>query len=704
MGTKTAGTKPAKSSSTTKQNAKPQGLPSGLGYFIAALTLGGLSLWIRTGFPIYAITNASYDDLLFVRLAQYIHSGQWLGPYDQLTLVKGMVYSLFMAGTRFVSLPLKVAEQIAYLAVCGFTAELVRRRTKKNNFAAVLFLLLAFNPVFWNYQLARVIREGLYVTECLALLLFFVMLSFPRPDAGLSAPRFTRLKRVLLGIGLGVLGAAYWLTREEGIWLAPSLLVVLLIGGIRIVKSNQPADSAGTRPRRLQQLTLLALPLAVAALVFVTGDLLVAGLNYHDYGIFETNEFRSKSFLRAYGALTRIRHDHWQQFVLFPKDARERAYAVSPAARELGPSLEGDYGRMWLGLACAEIKITPCPSEVWSGWFLWELRGAVHRAGHYQSAVETMRFYDAMADQIDNACATGAIPCLRERDSMSPPFRWEYLGQAIPFAKNLTKKIFTLRDGPVGTKASVGAPQDVTLFRTVIGDISSTEGSLEGKRTIQGWAASQSGAPSVSIVSRSGEAYPSAINLFAVPSAAAAGNANIVGFHVETDCSPQLCALAVGAPGSEPAGIPLTDLSTGASYGLPTSRLGIDQVKITDAKLPEDQLPQVRIASALSWVYAVGLPILSFLGLLGMGLAVVQRKWNAMPAEVWAMGLASATAVATRIVLLSYISASSFAADNLLYSSPASTFALVFAAVGVYCGFSTLSIGGKKIATSHVGD
>jgi hypothetical protein len=699
------GPRNAKKASTTRATAQKRKFPPGAVYFMIVLAIALVSLWIRTGFPIYVIGNAAYDDQLFVRLADSFHSGEWLGPYNQLTLVKGMVYSIFIAIAHDFSIPLKVAEHGVYLAACGLVAELIRRKMKNNYLALALFSLLAFNPVLWNNQLARVIREGLYVSECLALVVLFVMICFPPSESPLSGHRLVLLGRILLGASVGALGAAYWLTREEGIWILPSLGVVALMAALRIFTASRSlASQRDVSSLRSREWKAVALPLGIAVLVFLAGDFLISGLNYRHYGIFETNELRSRSFLRAYGAVTRIRHDHPQTNVLFPRDARERAYAVSSAARQLRPWLEGPFADRWVQISCSASKISPCPSEVLAGWFLWEFRGAVQKSGQSESAPEAARFYNALADQIDSACFSGAIPCLPERDSMSPPFRWEYLGQAVKLVPGLTKILLTLRDGPIGTRPSDGRPYEVSFFRKVVGEVSSTAGMLDGKRVIRGWVASKSGSPTLKLVSQGGHEYPFSINL--VPATIAElkdPTVSAVRFQLQTDCSPQLCALIVTIPGSQPAGISLADLSSRQDYNLPAGQLGIEEIDLTDTDV--DQLPQVRIASVLSWAYAIGLPILSVLGLVGFALAAVKKKWSVMPVEIWTLGAASAVAVGTRIALLSYISASSFQADNLLYGSPASTFVIILAVLGTYSGYARLSAEGRfhpQIATKGV--
>src|SRR5208283_1447059 len=153
---------PNNTSAKGEEKLRPRPLTPTTNYFLLVFVFAALSLWIRTGFPVSAL-NAPHDDLLFIRLADQLGSGNWLGPYNETTLAKGMFYSMFIAFVHALGLHLKIAEQMAYLAVCGLTVELVRRKTASNRFALVLFFLLAFNPVLWNYYLARVIREALYV-------------------------------------------------------------------------------------------------------------------------------------------------------------------------------------------------------------------------------------------------------------------------------------------------------------------------------------------------------------------------------------------------------------------------------------------------------------------------------------------------------------------------------------------------------------
>ena len=142
----------------------------GPGHRWAWLALAGLSLWIRSGFAIHAIGSAGLDDALFVRLARSLWGGGFgSGPFDDTTLVKGMGYPLFVLGAFMAGVPLKLAEQGVYLATAAGVALLVVRAGRQRWTGTILFAALALNPVFWTVELSRVIREGLYVSQSLAV-------------------------------------------------------------------------------------------------------------------------------------------------------------------------------------------------------------------------------------------------------------------------------------------------------------------------------------------------------------------------------------------------------------------------------------------------------------------------------------------------------------------------------------------------------
>ena len=413
------------------------------------------SLWLRAGHPIQALGDAAYDDLLFVRLADFIGSGQWLGPYDHLTMAKGAAYSLFMAINQRTGIPLKLAEQLMYLLASATFVTSIRRVCASNCASVAIFAVLALNPQPWTPDVGgRVVRENLYTSLSLLGLALAIRICVQRPGAAVT--RELAASWPLLAL-LGLVGGLYWLTREEGSWLLPALALLALYW----TAANAPRIRE-SRAQVAAAAAFLAVPLACFSLVVGTVD----AVNLAHYGVFRNNDFRSADFQAAYGALSRISHDRWMRYVVFPRDARERAYAVSAAARELRPYFEGPGGEFWRQAGCGQTGITPCP-EVLSGWFMWSLRGAVAAAGHYRTAVEAQRFHLQLAREVNDACDRAAIPCGPPRSTLVPPWHEGYLGDTLRASLAVFTTLMSVGYPSVYIPRSIGDPKNLALFARV---------------------------------------------------------------------------------------------------------------------------------------------------------------------------------------------------------------------------------------------
>jgi len=429
----------------------------------AILSIFLFSLWIKAIFPIYAIGWATHDDLLFIRLATSIGSGHWLGNYDNLTHAKGIAYPVFIFLNHLTGLPLKLTEHALYLWSALFFSSIIGTLYSKRYITIVTFLLLSFPPFIWSPVAARVTREGLYVSLSLFLIALAIRCFVVSKHYSVAEELHDKKLYLIL---LGTVAGIYWLTREEGIWLLPSILIIISFW----LWSRRHI----LRPWRMSLLFILT-ALIPALLVVET----VNSINYFKYGVFRNNDFRSSDFQAAYGSLARIKQDHWQRYVIFPKDARERAYRFSAAARELAPSLEGAQGNDWRNIGCDSTGITPCP-EILSGWFMWALRDAVAAAGHYSSAQEAQAFYRRLAAEIDVGCSREPTECLPNRETMLPPWRQEYLLDTTLASWKIFNALISMGGDDVGLAHSVGNAQSLAQFALITnGPLASTGAELK---------------------------------------------------------------------------------------------------------------------------------------------------------------------------------------------------------------------------------
>ena len=654
---------------------------------IALLTLVGVfSVWMRAGFPVFGIGNAYDDDRLFLTLARYISQGRWLGPFDDLTLVKGPVYPMFIAAAGMLHVPLKVAEQVCTVAAAAALFRWIasreimgRRPAAYPALGSVIFTLLCLDPIVWTSSLARVIREGIYGSLSLAVVTLTLATCFPSRPSRLGGA-------LLLGAGLGLVGSAFWLTREEGVWLVPSVVVVMGVAAMAEWPKWRAARSRGTvralcgppawRP-------LASFGSAALTCAIVAGSIATMNLRY--YGAFEVTEAKSSAFTHAYGALSRIEPDQWQRYIVFPKDARERAYAVSPAARELAPVLESEAGQRFAALHCNEFAIAPC-TGFHAGWFQWILRSAATAAGHYGSAAESRAFYERLAREIDQACDAHALRCLAARNTLAPPFRWTYLADALHEAWPMVRLLVTLGETQIVRLPSDAAGGDLDAIADMVGPV---QPGAAKAMVLHGWVATPSRTPGMAVISRQeGGRFTGSVDL--VPqgeSDARFPGLHDVEFTINTDCPRQDCDIVLSVPGQTDIRLPVSGLAKNTMPVDGLDKMRVDSVDEIQAFPFHTMMEDVQLGLARHIAVAYGaVRILWPIALASLALAFALDIRRPKPLPLYALALASLAAVVSRVGLLSYLQVTSIPSRNLLYLSPAMPFLITFIVTALFLG------------------
>ena len=254
------------------------------------------------------VGGAPLDDELMFRAAGYISAGQWLGPYDYLTLSKNMFFAVWLALLHALRLPYLAAGQAlwcmaALAAVMAFAPVLQKRGHRLALLAALVFL-----PSSMAAYTLRVYRDNIFPALCL---LCFAGL------CGAALRALTPGKRIwpwalLCGVGL----ACAALDREDGMaFLLPFAAVGTGIVVFLVLRSRQPIRKAG-------RLAALGLPFAVLA----AGILTVCSLNYSYYGLFALSDFSEGSFAAAIGAMNRVQESETVEKVSIPAEVREKLY------------------------------------------------------------------------------------------------------------------------------------------------------------------------------------------------------------------------------------------------------------------------------------------------------------------------------------------------------------------------------------------
>lgn len=414
-------------------------------WLLAGLALVAFKLWLAASQTICAVGAAGHDDRLYLILAQSLLRGDWLGPYSHMTLIKGPMYSLWIAGVFLTGVPLFTAQHLLYAAAAALLVSALRPALPSRWLGLLLFAVLLFNPVTTDTLIhSRVLRQHVYQSFTLGTVAGLIALCL-RARAPL---RQLMPWSALAGASLG----AFWLTREEGVWLTP--LLVLLWGWLLWTLWREA-------PRDLLRRSLLMLsPLLIFAAMVLT----VCTLNLRYYGVFATVEFKAAPFEDAYGALARVTPRQWRASIPVPRETRERIYAVSPAFAELRPWLEGPIGDGWSVPGEQWLGLPHNQREIAAGWFMWALRDATAAAGHAHSGREAMAFYRKIADEVNAACDQGRLAAGPRRSGFVPVWHHEYLA---PMCRSFLRGcglFFSFNDIKVTPTPSSGPPANLLVY------------------------------------------------------------------------------------------------------------------------------------------------------------------------------------------------------------------------------------------------
>ena len=314
--------------------------------------------------PIYVIGNSSCDDRLMVLLATNLLRLDWLGPFNSLTLVKGMFFPFFLALNTFLGISYINAVTLFYSISCIVFVYAIKDLFKKKWPLYLIFTILLFNPIMYSIEVVgRVYRNSLTPGQVLLILSSIFAIFIHRKDE----------KKSLLGWSLlgGLSLASFWNTREDAIWILPLVLVYILIMVIEYALLNK-------KHFNLKKIIIFILPLVILEVC----NLGISMINYIEYGVFTRVDESNTSFSHAIQAIYSVPAKENIEYVSVTKEKLERLYEISPSLNSISESLNS---------ICKSIDANgrnPEDGEIEDGWFWWALRFAAEANGYYENATK----------------------------------------------------------------------------------------------------------------------------------------------------------------------------------------------------------------------------------------------------------------------------------------------------------------------------
>lgn len=372
-----------------------------------------IRLVLTSNIPIIALPRQIYDDGMMVDMAVNIRAGNWLGNYTSDVLVKGPFFPILLAVINFFGCSYINVMNVIYVLACIYFVYTIKEGLKSKISLGFVYLLLLFNPVsyaFWTLQ--RVYRNGITLAQVL-IIIGSMFACYQRREKKASS----MLPFAIIG---GLTLASLWLTREDGIWILPFILVVITLLIISILFQNRKDKKIQWNRKVITKLIVAILPM----LILIISLQAVKLVNYANYGIYAYNEINDGYFGKVIKTMYRVKTDEDIPYVTVTRNKIKLLYENSPTLKSIEPELE-EMLNAW-----DHNDRHPGDTQVEDGWFWWALKGAVQNAGKYENAQMSNEFYQKVYDELQEAIKQGKLKTgMSMPSTLMSPWKKEYFIQ-----------------------------------------------------------------------------------------------------------------------------------------------------------------------------------------------------------------------------------------------------------------------------------
>lgn len=600
--------------------------------WILILVMSTLYVCFAMHLPVDMLPGAGHDDGWFFEKARQLVAGKWWGPFSEMTLIKGPGYSFFLAANYVLGVPVTLSQALFYAFACALFSLAVLRLSRSTPLSLAIFLLMLWHP---GVLPTRLIRDDIYGGQGLIFFACLIHLLF--------LPLATRA-RIVWAVAAGLSFGWLWMTREEGVWILPATAILC---GARIWQ-----DRALLRPAGVFVAT------AIFAWSFVAAGNLIA---YHTFTVVD---FKSKAYNGALTALQSVRVGEPVAYVPVPAKVRAQIYAVSPAFASLR-SFFDDSGTGWTKPGC-QLYPTTC-GDYAGGWFIWALRDAAARQGHYSSAHEAAAFYNRISSEVKAGCRSGRLHCATGLIDLMPAITPSQQ-RSIPGKLTDLKNLVLARSPPPIPSESWGTAMQLEAISDFEGYPRRTTAASDPPKTLAGWFYGKSNAWLQLHCSDDGREWVAPITRLPSPDIALHFNdPTATDRRFSADLPPRAnCSFQLAGAIPSDAGLPLDSLIKSRTQTLEGNQLFID----TYGGLVRDVVDRYahRAESVLSALYTLLIPTLAVLAALAYLAHLVQIarggfRWDGY----WLLCHALWLAIVCRLTILLLVDISSFPGISTLY-------------------------------------
>lgn len=343
-------------------------------FIIFLIVLSIFRIYLQYNIPLYYVGSSEHDDDLLISYADNIMTGNWLGEYNYLTLVKGITFSIFLVLGYISRIPYSIILTLINIIASILFVRSIKPLVKNKYFLGILYIFLIFSPVTMEYKVVqRIYRNSLTFSMVL-----FVLAGFIGTYLNLSEKKKSIKWAVLAGISLFL----FWNLREDTIWIVPFCVVSSIISCIAIILKFLKEKNK----KIFIKLIVIMLPY----IILFIGNGIICGLNYHYYGIYELNDRTGSKFAELISLMIKIDYEEEAEDVIISKDKMEYIVDSSESLSSIKEKIMDCYEAWTFG-----------GEEVKGDLFVWSFRTALEETGYYENATKANNFCRQVKEELE---------------------------------------------------------------------------------------------------------------------------------------------------------------------------------------------------------------------------------------------------------------------------------------------------------------
>lgn len=374
------------------------------------------------------VNFSPHDDLLYASRAYHLLLGEAFGPYDSRLFSKVPGLSLWIAVIRYLGIPYLFSTHLLYL-VAGILFVLALLRCGISRAMCLLvFSLYALNPVGFDWQWFRVLREPVSTP---LLLLFFAGQIFIL--CSIKERSFPLLPALLLSIVF----ALSLLLREEDKILYFSFALFAVVMAWKTFSQKER-----TKAVWLKFAVIVTLPVLFAQ---VAQWGLRSFVQKH-YGLPLLYEMNEGEYPKLVAAIRSINIGKENRYVMIKQGVLSRLSDAFPRIRPLFTILPAPGSD---NESCGRFAVC---REWANGWMIFWLKDAIHFSGIVSDMASSQQFFSDLRLDIENACAQGTFQCTPRGKGLFPPFKLKWFR---PWVQEWIDILYKMTQAPLRLQEAV---------------------------------------------------------------------------------------------------------------------------------------------------------------------------------------------------------------------------------------------------------